>query len=390
MIKKVIRPFWSLDVMKTETWLSKMAVDGYRLEKINFITREFVFETDEQKTIQYRICRHKAGVSATSKSLIKSQWYSAFTKGKWSILANENEAFELKIFPSRESILKRNRILKYSIGIPLAYYAFTMTLPMALIIYGFFFPENFSSHFEPGSKISLTVMLLFICSLLYIFVRLIRSDKRLRMENGSDLETPKTILDRKTERALGKEGKLIKKIKLAWMYAPDKVEEWLEDMEMQGYSLFRMNRFGNSFYFIKGEPRTIKYCVDYQNFVNDSYFEIHKTNGWEMIFTNRSTLTKYTLWRKEYTDEKPELYTDKIHILKHARKQCLLYCILYIPLIVIYIALIVLNVKIFSVYPDRPFFWPTPIIFTLLSIELGYFTLKSLGYYLRIRKRINN
>jgi hypothetical protein len=153
------------------------------------------------------------------------------------------------------------------------------------------------------------------------------------MENGSDLEISKTILDRKTERALGKEGKLIKKIKLAWMYAPDKVEEWLEDMEMQGYNLFRMNRFGNSFYFIKGEPRTIKYCVDYQNFVNDSYFEIHKTNGWEMIFTNRSTLTKYTLWRKEYTDEKPELYSDKIHILKHARKQCLLYCILYIPLV---------------------------------------------------------
>jgi len=121
-----------------------------------------------------------------------------FTKGKWSILANENEASELKIFPSRESILKRNRILKYSIGIPLAYYAFTMTLPMALMIYGFFFSDNFSSHFQPGSKISLTAMLLFIFSLLYIFVRLIRSDKKLRMENGSDLGTSKrTILDQK-------------------------------------------------------------------------------------------------------------------------------------------------------------------------------------------------
>lgn len=33
MIKKVIRPFWSLDVIKTETWLSEMAIRGYRLRK---------------------------------------------------------------------------------------------------------------------------------------------------------------------------------------------------------------------------------------------------------------------------------------------------------------------------------------------------------------------
>lgn len=55
--------------------------------------------------------------------------------------------------------------------------------------------------------------LLVFSSLLYILVRLNISDKKLRMENGSDFAIPKhTILDRKTERALRKEGKLIKKI----------------------------------------------------------------------------------------------------------------------------------------------------------------------------------
>lgn len=224
MIKKVYRPFWSLDVTKTEKWLGKMAIDGYRLEKVNFVTREFIFKEDDRKTIHYRICRQKAGVSTTSPSLLKSGWYSVFTKGKWSILANENETSELKIFPSRESLLYRNRIMKYSIGILLGYYAFTMVLPMSLLVASFF-SDTISSHFEPGAKLSLTATFLVLSSLFYILVRLIRSDKKLRMESGSDLTISKRMLDRMTERALRKEGKLIKKRKLAWMYAPDKIEE---------------------------------------------------------------------------------------------------------------------------------------------------------------------
>jgi len=388
MLKKVVRPFWSLDVIKTETWLSEMATKGYRLEKMNLITREFFFVNKERKTMQYRICRHKAGVSATSQSLIKSQWYRVFSKGKWSILANENEASELKIYPSRNSILKRNRTMKYCIGIPLVYFGLGMILPMFFII-GSIFSDTVSSHFEPGAKLSSTVMLLFIFSLFYILVRLNKSDKKIRIENGTDFTIPKrTILDRKTERALRKEGKLIKKIKLAWWYAPDKVEKWLESMELKGYHLSRMNRTGNTFYFMKGEPQIIKYCTDYQNLVNDSYFEIHKSSGWDMIFTSRSALTKYTIWRKEYTTEKPELYSDKSQILKHARKQCLLYCVLFIPLIVMYVALISLNVRIASL--GNPFNWPTPVIFSFLTLEFGYFALQSLGYYLRTRKRINS
>ena len=107
-----------------------------------------------------------------------------------------------------------------------------------------------------------------------------------------------------------------------------------------------------------------------------------------MIFTNKLPLTKYTIWRKEYTDEKPELYSDKSHIVKHAKKQCLLYCLLFIPLIVMLIILIVIMVKTAS--RGRPIFWPTPIIFAVLVVEYGYFTIKSLGYYLRTRKRIYN
>lgn len=371
--------------MKTETWLSEMAIRGYRLKKVNFMTREFVFEDDEQKTIQYRISRHKDGVSAISSSLIKSQWYSLFSKGKWSIFANENEASEIKLYPSRESILKRNRTIKYSLGLLLAYLAFTQiqTIWMFTLVLS---PNEFSQFLSPGFLIS---RLLVVSLLSYIIVRLNISDKQIRIENGSDL-TKSANLDGKTERALRHEGKLLKKIKFAWTYAPDKIEDWLEDMEMKGYYLVRVDWLGTTFNFIKGESRTIKYCVDYQNFVNDSYFEMNISNGWEMLFTSKLALTKYTIWRKEYTDDKPELYSDKSQILKHARKQCLLYCVLFIPIILMYSSSIVSMVKMTTTYPDAPFSWTTPIIFAIAIVELGYFTIQSLGYYRRIRKRIDS
>jgi len=390
MVKKVFRPFWSLDVMKTEKWLGEMANDGYRLEEVNFVTRVFVFVEDERKIIQYRLCRQKTGASANSPSLIKSQWYCVFTKGKWSILANKNEASALKIFPSRETILKRNRIIKYSLGILLAYQSMGL-LPMLILLYLAIFSDNFSSHFEPGSKISLTAMFLVLSTILYILVKLIRSDIKMRRESGSDLTLSNRRLDRNTEKALRREGKLIKKRKLAWTYAPDKIETWLGAMEWQGYNLYRMSRTGITFYFIKGEPRTIKYCVDYQQIVKDSYFEIHKSSGWEMSFTSKSTLMNYTIWRKEYSIEKPQLYSDNIQILKHARNQCLLCCTLYIPSIAIYIALMVSNVTHFLVlYPDRLFSWLMPIPLSLVIIEFGYFTIQSIGYYLRTKRNINN
>ena len=384
MIKKVIRPFWSLDVMKTETWLSEMAIDGYRLKKVNLITREFVFETDEQKTIHYRICRQKAGVSATSPTLIMSQWYSVFSKGKWSILANENDASELKIFPARESILKRNRILKYSIGLFLAYLAFAQIQTIFILTF-ILSPNDFSQFFIPWFILE---RLLVVSLLSYIIVKLNKSDKKIRIENGgSDLIINKSrILDGKTERTLRKEGKIIKKIKFNWIYAPDKLEKWLEYMENEGYILLRIGRSMLTFYFVKGEARTIKYCVDYQNFVNDVYFEIHKSNGWKMIFTSKLALTKYTIWRKEYTDEKPELYLDKSHILKRAKNQCMLFCIVFISAIMTFISQILSMIRMTSAYSDMLFSWTTLILFIVAIVELGYFTIQSLGYYLRTRK----
>jgi hypothetical protein len=61
-----------------------------------------------------------------------------------------------------------------------------------------------------------------------------------------------------------KQGQLIKKTKIGWFYSPDIAEKWLEKMEEEGYNLVSMSNLGNSFYFVKGEAKKVKYHVDFQ------------------------------------------------------------------------------------------------------------------------------
>lgn len=397
MSKRVFRPFWSLDIIETENWLCKMSAKGYHLKKIEAVTKVFVFAKGENKEIYYKICHHKSGIIGVSKSLMKNGWYRAFSKKKWNILANENDQYQIKIQPSRESLLNRSRIIKYSIGTLLSMWVVMSLMPM-ILLGGLLFnldDDSLNATFMPGAKLSMILIVLVLFFLVYIMIKLNKSDKKLRNENNIDLNFKFTIpkdkiLDHKEERILRKDGKVIKKIKLGWFYSPDITEEWLENMELKGYNLYRMSRLGNIFYFMKGEPRNVKYSLDFQITVNDSYFEFHRSSGWNMIFTSYSNFTKHTLWGKEYWDEKPALYSDISHILKHAKKQCMVYCILFIPLIIMYLFIIGLNIKMYlEGIPVMRIGLIALIVMLVCMVEFGCFVMKSLGYYLRIRRKVS-
>jgi len=392
MSKGVFRPFWSLDIIETENWLQDMSTKGYYLKKIEAITKVFVFEKGEIDKIHYRICRHKTASNATSQSLLTNGWYSVYSKGKWSILANKNDESQIKIHPSRESLLNRSRIIKYSIGSLLAMWFVMSLMPMFFLAELLFNFNNVSLNntYMPEAKLSILIILLLLILLVYIMIKFNKSDKKLRSKDGLDLNLGSrlpidTILDYKSERKLREDGKAIKKIKLGWFYSPDKTEEWLERMGIKGYNLYKMSGNGNIFHFSMGEPRNVKYSLDFQINVPDSYFEIHKSNGWEMVFTTSSKFIKHTLWEKEYSDEKPALYSDSSHILKQARNQCIFYCILFMPFLIIYQFIIKSNIKMY--FEGFPISWPTLIIFSLAIVEFASVIIKSLGYYLRTKKK---
>lgn len=132
----------------------------------------------------------------------------------------------------------------------------------------------------------------------------------------------------------------MRKVKLGWMYAPDKLEKWLEEMERSGFQLRRVGKLGTLFYFIKGEPRHKSYHAEYLSTVDNGYMAIHQDAGWQKVFESFSSMEKWVIWSQGYQpgEEKPQIYNEGTSHLKRARRMALTYTILFLPIILIYLS----------------------------------------------------
>ena len=77
-------------------------------------------------------------------------------------------------------------------------------------------------------------------------------------------------------------GKTFVKWKLGWTNAPDLLENWLGEMAAAGNHLVRIK--GARFVFQQGEPKQVSYVYDFQLKTSLHYFDIHKSDGWKLIF----------------------------------------------------------------------------------------------------------
>ena len=186
------------------------------------------------------------------------------------------------------------------------------------------------------------------------------------------------------EQPLQYDGKIIKKRKIGWMYAPDLLENWLEEMETKGLRLVKVSTFGTTFYFAKGEARTITYCVDYQNMADVNYFNIHKEAGWKKIYTSWGKLQKWTIWSQqiENNEERILIYDDAEHLLKHSRRIMKTNFSISLFLIVIYLFNLFLNMSSFD--EVRVF----GVVVNGLGLSLfGFLTARTWLYYKRVKSK---
>lgn len=122
MTTKKWRPLWSYDTEKTEPWLSKLSAQGNRLISVNRITRMFTFEQGPAEDVQFQVVYDKS-----RKTLSK-----IMTECNWRFLKNESK--EITIYPSREGLLKRNRIQFYALA-GLAMFCVMPFLMMLMLIW---------------------------------------------------------------------------------------------------------------------------------------------------------------------------------------------------------------------------------------------------------------
>lgn len=103
-----------------------------------------------------------------------------------------------------------------------------------------------------------------------------------------------------------------------WGWHPEKIENWLEEMEQDGWHLAKVDVNYLRFKFEKGESRKISYCVDYQLNVQENYFQLFKEDDWELVDDKN---VPWFIWRKPYQDERPHIYTDTKSLIERNNRQ---------------------------------------------------------------------
>ncbi len=101
-----------------------------------------------------------------------------------------------------------------------------------------------------------------------------------------------------------------------WGWNSDSVEEWLEQMEAKGLRLDKVTGIGTRFHFTEAEPKKVRYCIDFQEKLNREYIDLVHDDGWELIPMGSG----WYVFRKEYDEERPNLYTDLDSLLVRNKK----------------------------------------------------------------------
>ena len=123
---------------------------------------------------------------------------------------------------------------------------------------------------------------------------------------------------------------------------PDKLEAWLEHMELSGWHLVNVHWGGVKFVFEKGESSTISYSLDYRAQVDEDYVGLLEDTGWELVFKSGG----WFIWRKSYEEIKPELYTDIDSLVERNKRLLMVYGVLMLT----QVPLAVLNVQHFTIW----------------------------------------
>ena len=64
--------------------------------------------------------------------------------------------------------------------------------------------------------------------------------------------------------------------------------------------------------FTKGDAKKYKYVIDMQAFPKSEYISTYASFGWECV----GRMANMFIWRKAYTNEKPEAFSDRESIAK--------------------------------------------------------------------------
>lgn len=390
-MKKMYNPFWSYDVIKTEQWLSKMAHSGLTFAGLNRWTRCFYFTETPTNSRIYRISYDKLKSPILPKTLQVEGWKAIATKGKWQVTTNNRPEQTIRNFPTRDGVIKHNQTITYLFYGLLFYLISVLIAPISLAFSYLFTDESIVVEESPYWIVTYLFFALAIGLVLLGIYSIIKITKTNNILKNSQVIRATTQLnngiDTQAEKQLKRSGRWVTKIRLGWMYSPDKLEKWLESMEQQGLNLYRVSKIGTVFHFTKGQPRYIAYRVDYQRQPPAGYFSIHREAGWRDCFVSYSNLENWTIWSQEYKEnqQRPQLYSDYSTRIKQAKKIVFTYTAFFLPFTFLYLYFLVNNLNR-QTELSQWLSWGT-FVFMLCITIYGSLLIKLWTYYIRLKKQ---
>lgn len=88
---------------------------------------------------------------------------------------------------------------------------------------------------------------------------------------------------------------------------PADFENFMESLALDGWNVEKVGQWSSiKMDFYKTEPKKYRYVFDINIVPKNDYIATYKDFGWEFV----GQITGCFLWRKEYTDIRPESFTD--------------------------------------------------------------------------------
>lgn len=364
---KYSRPFWRFNIVKIEQWLSFMASQGQFLVRFKPFPGSFFFRPAPPQKIELRIGYAPKGEkdATVQKGL---GWTEVARHKNYFILTSALPPAELKYYPARDGAVDRSLLLlnrtQLAFFTLLAVFFASSAIYCLLLTCGLATPPTWEtfSHWKFWLKIALV---------LFAIIHLTLSHWAHRLLHGNHFSLDTNHYP----------TQLIVKRKLGWTRQPDKLEKWLEMKERQGYQLLKVGKIGVSFFFAKGEPRNMRYSVDFRGMADRSYFASHRETGWRLFFTQQGSFALWTIWGKAYeTEATPPLYTDRTHMRRHALRVLASQLVTLVPLLIFYSAYLKAAIEHPVLKGLRVVYGLALLIYIILILQLAL-------YYRRIRKQ---
>ncbi|WP_042221113.1 DUF2812 domain-containing protein [Oceanobacillus manasiensis] len=379
---RLFKPFWSYDLPKTEGWLEEMAQDGFKLLSINLFFRTFTFEKSDPTTATYHI-NYDPSPNPLPNALTEDGWKTTLQKRNWSILCKFAQRNEVQTWPVRTAIHSRNNKLQYlfgGLGLLLSFATFVHVLLFLLV-------ASTNTVTIPGLIGGLSPFLF----LIYLSTWIFSLYSYFKLQKSNDRILTELAPVSSTSYPLPVEGQYVVKWKFGWMYAPDKLEKWLEKMAAAGYHLKKVSPRGIKFYFIMGKPRLIKYQIDYRGTGKTGYMSIHRDAGWEDMFTSTIMFSEWTIWRQTYSknEDPPIMHSDQEGAKKQARKVAIMNTCIFSPVLLLNI-LVTYQRLSWQQIPSTTLEVTNFFLQLVLITLFGSFFVRSWAYYVRVRKKFPN